>query len=270
MRRKYDLYRCSDIFMKLRIVHYRFYSCFLFLLLLLSCCTRPQIASLPESGAAVAGRQAWSRLLEVNSLKADAILSWRATGGEHGKYRVRLFLAAPERLKIQWLTPWGSVAGQLIIAEGRFWLSNAREKQTWHGRAKDIDKLLQQPGFNNQGADFQTVATRFFRYWPLLFSTPAADDRNFSGDVVIEYFAYGVGDELSFAKNVITADGSNLNFRLFELKELSDKQLLPQAVEILSKSGRIGIKLRNFSLQPDFAVQTFIYSLKKFNLHECL
>ena len=255
--------------MKLRIAHYRFYSCFLFLLLLISC-SRTQVAPLPENSAAIVGRQAWSRLVEVKALKADAILSWRATGGEHGKYRVRLFLAAPDRLKIQWLTPWGSVAGQLIIANEKFWLSNAREKETWYGRADEIDRLLQEPGFRNSRADFQTVATQFFRYWPMLFSSPEADDRNFPGDIVIDYFAYGVNDELSFAKSVTTTDGEKLHFRLFELKELSDKQLLPQAVEILSKSGQIGIKLRNYSLQPEFAAKTFIYSLKKFNLHEKL
>ncbi len=247
----------------------RFLSCFLFLLLLFSC-SKPQLMELPKSGAVVAGRQAWSRLVEVENLKADAILSWRATGGEHGKYRVRLFLAVPDRLKIQWLTPWGSVAGQLIIAEKKFWLSNAREKKTWFGWVEDIDRLLQEPGFRNNGAEFQTVAIQFFRYWSLLFSSPAADDRNFSSDVVVEYFAYGIGDELSFAKNVISADGSNMNFRLFELKELSDKELMPQAVEILSKSGQIGIKLRNYSLQPGFAAKTFIYSLENFNIHEML
>jgi len=255
--------------MKLKPGYFWSCSCFISLLLLVSC-SRTQVASLPENGAAVVGRQAWSRLVEVNTLKADAILSWRAVSGEHGKYRVRLFIAAPDRLKIQWLTPWRSVAGQLIIAKNKFWLSNARKKQTWHGRSEEIDRLLQEPGFRNNGADFQTVATRFFRYWPLLFSSPSADDRNFSGDVTIEYFAYGVGDELSFVKSVTVSDGAKMHFRLYELKELSDKQLLPQAVEILSNSGQIGIKLRNYSLQPGFAAKTFIYSLKNFTLHETL
>ena len=255
--------------MKLKPGYLWFY-CFFITLMLLASCSRTQVASLPENSAAVVGRQAWSQLVEVKTLKADAILSWRAISGEHGKYRVRLFIAAPDRLKIQWLTPWRSVAGQLIIAEKKFWLSDAREKQTWYGRVEDIDKLLQQPGFSHSGADFQTVATRFFRYWPLLFSSPAADDRNFSGEVPIEYFAYGVGDELSFAKSVTAVDGAEMHFRLYELKELSDKQLLPQAVEILSKSGQIGIKLRKYSLQPDFAAKTFIYSLKNFTLHEML
>ncbi len=257
------------VFMKLKFGYLWLCSSFITLLLLASC-SQPQIASLPENGTVVAGRQAWSRLVEIDTLKADAILSWRAISGEHGKYRVRLFLVVPDRLKIQWLTPWGSVAGQLIIAENRFWLSNAREKQTWCGRAEDIGRLLQDPGFRNNGAGFQTVATQFFRYWPLLFSSPATDERNFPGNIVIEYFAYGVNDELSFAKSVTTVDGEKLHFRLFELKELSDKQLLPQAVEILSENGQIGIKLRNYSLQPDFAAKTFTYSLKNFSIHEIL
>ncbi len=255
--------------MKLKFVHYRFCSCFLFLLLLISC-SRTQIAPLPESCAAVAGRQAWLRLVEIKALKADAILSWQALNGEHGKYRVRLFLAAPDRLKIQWLTPWRSVAGQLLIAKKKFWLTNARKKETWYGRADKFDRLLQEPGFRNGRAGFKTVATQFFRYWPMLFSSPTADDRNFPGGIVIEYFSYGVDDELSFAKSVTTAAGEKLHFRLFDFKELSDKQLLPQAVEILSESGRIGMKLRNYSLHPGFAAKTFIYSLKNFTLHETL
>lgn len=255
--------------MKFKPFYLCFYSSFITLLLLVSC-SRNQVAVLPKSDTVVAGRQSWSRLVEVKALKADAILSWRALSGEHGKYRVRLFLAAPDRLKIQWLTPWGSVAGELLIAKKKFWLSNAREKETWYGRADEIDKLLQEPRFRNGRTDFQTVATQFFRYWPMLFSSPNADDINFPGDIVIEYFAYGVGDELSFAKSVTTAAGETLHFRLFDLKELSPKQLLPQAVEILSESGQIGIKLRNYSLQPGFATKTFIYSLKNFTLHEML
>ena len=243
--------------------------CCLSLLLFVSC-SQPQINFLSGSADAVVGRQAWSRLAEIKELKADAILSWRATGGEHGKYRIRLFLEVPDKLKIQWLTPWGSVAGQLLIADKNFWLSNAREQQTWQGRAADIDRLLQNPGFNNNGTDFKTVARRFFRYWPLLFSSPTADDRNLTDDVAVEYLTYGAGADLSFAKSVTVADGAEMHFRLFELKELEDKQLLPQAVEILSENGQIGIKLRNYSLSPDFAAGTFVYSLKNFSLHKNL
>ena len=238
--------------------------------MLLISCSHPQVGSLPGSDNAVVGRAAWSRLVEVGKLQADAILSWRATNGEHGKYRVRLFLEVPDKLKIQWLTPWGSVAGQLLIADKKFWLSNAREQQTWYGRTADIDKLLQEPGFKHNGADFQMVAVNFFKYWPMLFSLPAVDDRNFADDIVIEYFTYGVGGNLSFAKSVTAADGTKMHIRLFALAELSDKRLLPQAVEILSKSGKVGIKLRHYSLAPDFTARTFAYGLQNFKLYECL
>lgn len=243
---------------------------FSLVLLLLTSCSQPLVKPLPDRGAMISGREAWSQLIEVKALKANGILSWRATDGKHGKYRVRLFLATPDRLKIQWLTPWGSVAGQILVSGKQFWLSNAREKQTWHGRSADIDRLLQKPGFSGNGGNFQSVATQFFRYWPLLFSSPAADDKIFSADISIEYLSTGVGDELSFAKSVISPAGDEMHFRLFDLKELSDNQLMPQAVEIISHSGQIGIKLRNYTLSSNLDAETFVYSLKNFNLHEYL
>ncbi len=260
---------CSaNIVMKIKR-NYAGFFCLSLLLLLISC-SKSQVGSLPGNDNAVVGRAAWSQLAEVEKLRADAILSWRAVNGEHGKYRVRLFVAVPDKLKIQWLTPWGSVAGQLLIADKNFWLANAREKQTWYGRTADIDKLLQNPGFKRNGADFQTVAVNFCKYWPLLFSLPAADDRNFADEVAVEYFTYGDGDELSFGKSVTTADGTKMHIRLFALEELSNKRLLPRAVEILSKSGKVGIRLRHYSLTPDFTARTFTYGLRNFTMYECL
>ncbi|MCK5682135.1 hypothetical protein KAI46_15125, partial [bacterium] len=162
-----------------------------------------------------------------------------------------------------WLTPWGSVAGQVLITDKQFWFSNARQKLTWHGKSTDIDKLLQA-----QGEGFQIVATQFFKFWPLLFSSPADDDNNFRPDIHIEYLAVGSGDDLSLAKTVISIAGDEMHLRLFDFEELSDKTLIPLAFEVLSHGGQIGIELRKYTLPLDLPAATFIYSLENFNLRD--
>ncbi len=260
--------------------------------LLLTACSKPELGPLQVENDVVSGRLAWAQLVEFKVLKADAILSWRATSGKHGKYKVRLFLDPPEKLKIQWLTPWGSVAGQVLIADKQFWFSNARQKQTWHGMTTDIDKLLQA-----QGEDFQIVATQFLKFWALLFSSPVDDDKNYLPDVHIEYLAVGAGDNLSLAKTVISLAGDEMHLRLFDFDELSDKTLMrvnpqisdsyqnvslsknkkttckalmPLAVEVLSRGGQIGIELRKYTLPLDLPESTFIYNLENFSLREYL
>jgi len=250
----------------MKLYLYKYWFCFCFsMLFLFVACSRPELKSVPSPNGAVSSRQDWQRLVKFKNLKADAVLSWEAVGGDHGKYRVRLFLESPEKLKIQWLTPWGSVAGQLLIADQQFWLSDSRKHQTWHGRSADIDKLLPE-----MGEPFQLVATRFFKFWPLFFSSPEVDAENFSEDIYIEYLSVGSKDSLNLTKTVFLPAGEEIQVRLFEMKELSDEQLMPEAVEILSQNGQVGIKLRRYSLSSTLASGTFIYSLKNFSFREYL
>ncbi len=250
----------------MKLYLYKYWFCFCFsMLFLFTACSRPEIKSVSRPNDAVFSRQVWQRLVKVKSLKADAVLSWKAVTGDHGKYRVRLFLESPEKLKIQWLTPWGSVAGQLLIADQQFWLSDSRKHQTWHGQSADIEKLL-----SERGEPFQIVATRFFKFWPLLFSSPEVDTENFLEDIFIEYLSVGSKDSLTLTKTVFLPAGEEMQIRLFEMKELNDKQIMPEAVEILSRSGQVGITLRRYSLASTLASGTFIYSLKNFSFNEYL
>ena len=235
------------------------------LIILLGACSKPEIESLTRPENAVSGRQTWSQLVNIKTLQADAILAWQATNGEHGKYKVRLFVALPDRLKIQWLSPWGSVVGQVLIAGKQFWLTDTRHKQTWHGMTADFEKILQE-----RGEPFTVVATQFFKFWPLLFGTPEADDRYSSPVVFIEYLAVGSGENLSLAKTVVARTGEELHFRLFELKKLSTEQLMPLAVKIFSQSGQISINLRKYKLNSDISADTFIYKLKNFTIREAM
>ena len=118
----------------------------------------------------------WKKLVALKTLKATAILSWKAVDGRHGKYQVRLFMEPPERLKMQWLTPWGSVAGQLIIAADQFWFSDSRQHLTWYGKTSDLKSLSQL-----KENLIWTSAVQFFKYWPLFFSSPKEDDVNCGG-----------------------------------------------------------------------------------------
>ena len=231
-------------------------------LLWLAACSRPPLESGHLVGDAAAGRAAWSRMVKLESLKATAILSWRATDGRHGKHKVRLFLEPSERLKIQWLTPWGSVAGQLLMAADQFWFSDSRQRLTWHGRTADLKSLFQRKENLNWAA-----ATQFFMYWPLLFSSPEEDEAACGTQTCIDYLVTNEGRYLN--KIIRFKDGDEMHVRLDDLVTVADERLFPRNIEVLGRGGRISLTLRQFTLQKELAPETFIYSLEYFSLREC-
>jgi len=234
----------------------------LVLLLGLTACGRPPLVANVEEGDGLAGRAAWSRMVQLKTLKATAVLSWRSTDGTHGKYKVRLSLAPPEHLKIEWLTPWGSVAGQLIIVADQFWFSDSRQRLTWYGLRADLRSLFQR----NENRSWES-ATQFFMYWPQLFSTAQEDDETFGVETTINYLTTDGGRYLN--KIINFKDGDEMHIRLDDLVPVADGRLFPRTLEALSHGGQIALALQEFTLQKELDPKTFIYSLKNFNLREC-
>ena len=233
----------------------------LLVFLSLTACSRPPLESGHLLGDAADGRAAWTRMVKLESLKATAILSWKATDGRQGKHKVRLFLEPPERLKMQWLTPWGSVAGQLLMVGDQFWFSDSRQRLTWHGLTADFESLFAQKENLNWA-----VATQFFRYWPLLFSSPEEDERAFGNQASIDYL---VTDEGRYLNKVIRfKNGDEMHVRLNDLETLADNRLLAHNIEALGHGGRISLTLRQLTLQKELSPENFIYNLKNFNLRE--
>lgn len=224
-------------------------------------CGRPPLDSKLQ-GDVIAGRRAWSQVVKLQTLKASALLSWKSTDGSQGKYKVRLFLEPPERLKIQWLTPWGSVAGQLIMEADQFWFSDARQRVTWCGRKTDLKNLFKLKENRNWES-----ATQFFIYWPLLFSSPQEDDVTFAGQALINYFTTGEGRYLN--KVINFKDGDEMHIRLDDLVALSDDSLFPRTLEALSHGGQISLSFKHYELQKELVPETFSYNLKNFSLREC-
>ncbi|MCD6292031.1 MAG: hypothetical protein J7M09_01070, partial [Deltaproteobacteria bacterium] len=229
----------------------------------LTSCGRPPLDSGSLLGASVDGRAAWTRMVKLESLKAAAILSWRVTDGQHGKYKVRLFVEPPERLKIQWLTPWGSVAGQLLMGDDQFWFSDSRQRVTWHGQAVDFMSLFEQ----QENFDW-AVATQFFRYWPLLFSSPDDDDRRFGKQTFIDYLIADEGRSLS--KIIRFASGEEMHIRLNDLEAVADGRFLARNIEVLGRNGLISLNLRKYTMLKELAPENFIYNLKNFKIRECI
>ncbi len=234
----------------------------LLFILLLSACGRPPLITETLEGDAVAGRAAWEKLVDLKTLKATAILSWRAVDGRHGKHQVRLFMEPPECLKMQWLTPWGSVAGQLIIATDQFWFSDSRQRLTWYGKTADLKSL-----FQLEESRSWTSATQFFQYWPLFFSSPQEDDVNYGSLASINYLTTEAGRFLN--KVINFRDGDEMHIRLDDLVEVADGGFLAQNLEALGHGGQITLSLKKFTVQESLAPETFIYGLKNFKLREC-
>ncbi len=230
-------------------------------LLGLAACSRPPLESGPLVGDAVAGRTAWARMVNLESLKASAVLSWKATDGRYGKYKVRLFLEPPKRLKIQWLTPWGSVAGQVLIAADQFWFSDSRQSLTWHGQTADFKSLFRQKENLNWAGVIE-----FFIYWPLLFSSPEEDLAALGSEAYFDYLATNEGRYLN--KIIHFRGGDEMHIRLDDLVTVAGERLFARNIEVLGSGGRISLALRQFTLQKELNPETFIYSLEHFTIRE--
>ena len=232
----------------------------LFLFLLLSACSTAPPPS-PVAGG-LSGRAAWEKLAPVTALKATAVLAWETADGRHGKNRVRIFLAPPGRMKIQWLTPWGSVAGQLLVAGGHFWLSDARRHQTWYGRTSAMAGC-----FPGQGEVDWVSTSRFLNFWPLLFSVPEEDVK------------LAVGGEISYsgnlaenrlAKNLLLSDGEQVGIMLEDLEAGPQDKFFARRFTVTGSGGRVVLKLRSYQLPDKLPAETFVYQGKNFNLYPCM
>ena len=251
----------TRIFTNVKVFKFE-YICLLALLWLVAC-SRPPLESGSLVVDAAAGRAAWARMVNLESLKASAVLSWRATDGRHGKYKVRLFLEPPKRLKIQWLTPWGAVAGQVLIAADQFWFSDSRQRLTWHGQIADFKSLSQQKEILNWAGSMQ-----FFMNWPLLFSSPEEDEAAFGSEAYFDYLAADEGCYLN--KSIYFRDGDEMHIRLDDLVTVADERLFARNIEVLGSGGRISLVLRQYTLQKELIPETFIYNLEHFTIRECL
>ncbi len=104
-----------------------------FCLLVAAGCGRRRLELLPQPEDRVVVA-AWSRLAVVKTLESRGVIRMVAADGEKSSARIRLLAAAPGRLKIQWLTPWQTVAWQLLLSPEEFWLTDSKARTTYHGR----------------------------------------------------------------------------------------------------------------------------------------
>ena len=189
------------------------------------------------------------------------MLAWEDSSGQHGKNRVRLFLAPPDRLKIQWLTPWGSVAGQLLVAKGYFWLSDARRHRTWHGRADAMASC-----FPEGGAGWVNTS-RFLSFWPLLFSTPDRDEKLTGG----RPFVYaGALAENRLQKELRLDGGGVVLITLEELEPSRAGKFFARRFMVSGAGGRVTLELRSYTMPATLPAGTFVYDGKNFNLYPCM
>jgi hypothetical protein len=230
-----------------------------FALLTFAGCGKEPLA--PLSGLNGGGRAGWNRLRDFRYLQAAAVLSWEDGRGRKGKNRIRLLLAPPEHLKIQWLTPWGSVAGQVLLDGDYFWLSDARHRETWHGTIDSLGDCF--PGL----PDIAWLdATRFLSLWPLLFS-PAERDRTLT-TASVTYSEEDAGKSLGKVLNF--ADGDRIDIRASVLEEVDAGEIFARQYELEARGSKISLTLHKYGFPEQLDVKLFSYNLKNFSMHECL
>ncbi len=227
---------------------------------LLAACARPP---LPPPARLQPDEAAWEELAPAACVSSRALLSWRAADGRHGRSRVWLLWARPERLRFKWLTPWGSVAGELLLVGERFWFSDARRRQTWRGRSRALADCF--PGL----AAGLRGSLAYLAYWPLLCSRPDADRRRFPELETVSLARRREGRTVELVKFVTPPGGGRVEIHLADFIAVPGG-IWPCRIMLEGAAGRLELELREPVFPPAPAPGSFVYrKMKNFVLHDC-
>jgi len=238
------------------------------LLAVMGCGRRP-VAVLPRPPAATVAA-AWNRLAAVNSLESRGIIRMTAADGEKNAGRIRLLAAAPDRLKIQWLTPWQTVAWQLLLNRQQFWLTDSKEKTTYYGRLADWR--------SNHGCRRQLWWWRYLEMlagWSELLRPPANDGRgerplraaHWPAVERVEYLVTADG-RLPAGKIIRFANGEEWRLELADFEELPAGKVFPRRWTITTPRATLTLLLAAPRLNPPLGGTVFAYRQDSFALRE--
>ncbi|RLB70516.1 MAG: hypothetical protein DRH04_03460 [Deltaproteobacteria bacterium] len=214
----------------------------------------------------------WGQLAEMESLYAGGVIKLEARDGQKNSQRIRIAARAPDRLKMQWLTPWHTVVWQLLIDNRQFWLSDSHSQITYHGW---LGLKTGKNSCKQQSAWWTYI--ELMASWRLLFSKPSpelmsADSREEPGlanlpTAETEYLV--TADRTMPAGKIIRfADGSQWRINYLEFVTVKDGRIFPRKLEIICPAAKVELRFSTVQLDHDFKEKTFSYQQKNFSLKE--
>jgi len=214
----------------------------------------------------------WDQLAEVESLYAGGVVKLETRDGRKNSQRIRIAARAPDLLKMQWLTPWYTVAWQLLIDNRQFWLSDSKEQVTYHGF------LQSETGTGScKGQSVWWTYIELMASWRQLFSKPppetAAGGRRMEPgitDLPIAQTRYLISADgkMPAGKIITFADGSEWRINYLKFLPLRNGRVFPRKLEIICSAAKVELRFSKVQLDHDFKEQTFSYQQKNFTLQD--
>jgi len=215
---------------------------------------------------------AWDKLVNVETIDARGVIKLEAGSGQKNSQRVRFTAKAPGRLKVQCLTPWYTVAWQLLIVNREFWLSDSKSQITYHG---DLGMGIP-TGSCAQHNKWWTYI-ELMASWRLLFSKPTpmllnAEKGTAQGrsDLPVTHTQYLVAEDGIMPAGKIIRFTDSTEWRVTYDDFITDKDggVFPQRLEIICSAVKLVLRFTTPRLNHTIKEGIFSYQQKNFSLKE--
>jgi len=191
---------------------------------------------------------AWDKLVDVETLVSRGVIKLEARDGQKNSQRIRFTAKTPGLLKVQWLTPWYTVAWQLLIVDREFWLSDSKGQITYHG---DLGMGIP-TGSCDQHNKWWTYI-ELMASWlqllskppPMLMKTENVTDPGLA-DLPVTHTQY-----------LVAEDGT-----------MPPDKVFPQRLEILCPAAKLDLRFESPRLNNKLKERIFTYQQKNFRLKE--
>ncbi len=215
---------------------------------------------------------AWDKLVNVETMDARGVLRLEDSNGQKNSQRVRFTAKAPGRLKVQCLTPWYTVAWQLLIVNREFWLSDSKGRITYHGDLGMGIPTGPCAQHNGWWTYIELMAS-----WRLLFSRPTSMPMNAEkgtaqgrSDLPVTHTQYLVTEDglMPAGKIIRFTDGTEWRVTYDDFITDKDGGVFPQRLEIICSAVKLDLRFKGLRLNNELKEKFFTYQQKNFSLKE--
>ena len=215
---------------------------------------------------------AWDKLVDVETLVARGVIKLETRDGQKNSQRIRFTAKAPGLLKVQWLTPWYTVAWQLLIVDREFWLSDSKGQITYHG---DLGMGIP-TGSCDQHNKWWTYIEVMASWMQLLSKPPPMFMQTENGtdpglaNLPIAYTQYLVAEDgtMPAGKIIRFADGTEWHVSYKDFITTEGGGTFPQRLEILCPAAKLDLRFESPRLNHELKERIFTYQQKNFRLKE--
>jgi len=215
---------------------------------------------------------AWDKLVDVETMDARGVIKMETRDGQKNSQRIRFTAKAPDLLKVQWLTPWYTVAWQLLIVDGEFWLSDSKGQITYHGDLGTETRTGSCAQHNKWWTYIELMASwlqLISKPPPMLMKTESGTDPGLA-NLPVTHTQYLVAEDgtMPAGKIIRFADGTEWHVTYDDFITTEEGKIFPRRLEILCPAAKLALRFESPRLNSEPKERIFIYQQKNFILKE--